>query len=405
MYKLLKSFEQYKRYEAELFSNKTKVSLGKYKCFLWLPDKVFEEPHFYILVDNPEEYHRFNKSSDKQIVDIKITMTAMGGKEIIESYLIKEAHFSSSNGTYIAPNWFEGFIKYHFPKYVIRQMPTDSSEASKFRFYISDSDLLKASVFIKHHWTGEIRREPVHSIYFEEEVAHLGIKSINTDSYIGNQESNLLEIESLVPVQSFIHFYKTIKPTSELILLISSFAERKRLSWYKCDGEIGSNHDDIYNTRVFYYDDPTTTLLISPFEFENYLKTVLLNITRNNVKFISNLLRSYLSGTDYSVNAKIILWNSILEKILKKHFGKKKDNLKSQLLQEFGVYTADLHSIQDLINIRNDVAHGDDYKSDVLFRLYEDWQILIERVILRELKWYDLSKTDVGISGQKPYGL
>lgn len=405
MNKLLKPFEQYKRCEAELFSNKTKLSLGKYKCFLWLPDKVFEEPHFYILVDDATEYHRFNKSSSKQIVDIKITMTTMGGKEIIESYFIKEAHISSSNGTYIAPNWFEGFVKYHFPKYAIRQFPTTTNQASKFRFYISDSDLLKASVFIEHHWTGEIRRDPVHSICIKEEVAHLGIKSIHTDSYIGNQESNLLEIEPLVPVQLFIHFYKTIKHVSQLILLISSFAERKRLSWYKCDGQIGSNYNDIYNTRVFYYDDPKTALLISRFEFENYLKTVLVNITRDNMRFVSNLLRSYLSGIDYSVNAKIILWNSILEKILKKHFGKKKDDLKSQLLQEFGVYTADLHSIQELINIRNDVAHGDDYKSDILFRLYEDWQILIERVILRELKWYDLSKTDVGIDGIKPYGL
>lgn len=405
MNKLLKPFEQYKRCEAQLFSNKSKVSLGNFKCFLWLPDRVFEEPHFYILVDDATKFSRFNKSSSKQIVDIKITMTTIDGKEIIESYLIKEAHFSSSNGTYVASNWFEGFIKYHFPKYAIRQLPTKDSEALKFRFYITDNELLQTFLSVQHHWTGEVRRKIIKSLLIENEVLHLGIKSINTDSYIGNQESKILEIEPLEPLQSFIHFYKTIKPVAELILLITSFAERRRLSWYKCDGQIGSNYNDIYNTRVFYYDDPKTTLLISRFEFENYLKTVLSNITCDDIKFISNLLHSYLSGIDYSVNAKIILWNSILEKILKKHFGKKKDDLKSQLLQDFGVYTADLHSIQDLINIRNNVAHGDNYKSETLFQLSEDWQILIERVILRELMWYDLSKTDVGINGIKPYGL
>lgn len=70
-----------------------------------------------------------------------------------------------------------------------------------------------------------------------------------------------------------------------------------------------------------------------------------------------------------------------------------------------GVYIFDLSPIKDLIDIRNDLAHGDDIKSDKLFRLMKDWEILIERVILKELKWNNLSMTDVAIDSMKPYGL
>ena len=108
---------------------------------------------------------------------------------------------------------------------------------------------------------------------------------------------------------------------------------------------------------------------------------------------------------DYTVNAKIFLWNSILEKIMKRKFNQKKDDVKANLLEQMHIYTSDLSPIKDLIDIRNDIAHGNDIKSDMLFLLAEKWQILIERVLLRELNWNDLSKTDVNIHGIKPYDL
>lgn len=42
-------------------------------------------------------------------------------------------------------------------------------------------------------------------------------------------------------------------------------------------------------------------------------------------------------------------------------------------------------------------VHGDDISSDKLFKLEEAWKILIERVLLYELQWFQLNKTDVGI--------
>lgn len=128
-------------------------------------------------------------------------------------------------------------------------------------------------------------------------------------------------------------------------------------------------------------------------------------IQLKDIKYITQLIQSYLSGYEFTVNAKIILWNSILEKILKKNFQKKNDNEKENLIKEMGVFIFDLSPIKDLIDIRNYLAHGDDIKSDRLFKLMKDWEILIERVILKELKWNNLSVTDVAIDGIKPYGL
>lgn len=233
----------------------------------------------------------------------------------------------------------------------------------------------------------------------------MGIQSISTDKYIGEKESNILEIIPNKEVTSLISFYKNIKPITDLVLLLASFAERRRLNWYKCEGAIGLNHIENYNTRRSFYRDKETTLLICRFEFENFLKNSLKNIKFENIKYITRLLQSYFSGFEYSANTKIILWNSILEKILKNNFQKKNDPFKEELIKEMRVHISDLLPIKELIDIRNDIAHGDDVKSDRLFKLLKDWQILIDRIILQELKWYNISMTDVGIDGIKPYGL
>lgn len=305
----------------------------------------------------------------------------------------------------IAKNWHESFIKYHFPKYTIRKTVLDNKQESRFNFFFSKSDLLTSNVFLTKHYTGELKRDVVSKIYILEEVSHLGIKSITTDNYIGEKEANILEIVPNNEIKSLISFYKNIKPIADLVLLLTSFAERRRLNWYKCEGAIKLNHIENYNTRRNFYHDKETTLLICRFEFENFLKTTLKNIELKNIIYVTRLLQSYFSGFEYSANAKIILWNSILEKILKNNFQKKKDDLKEELIKKMRVYVSDLLPIQELIDIRNDIAHGDDVKSDRLFRLLKDWQILIDRVLLQELKWYNLSMTDVGIDGNKPYGL
>jgi hypothetical protein len=284
-------------------------------------------------------------------------------------------------------------------------MPLENKQESKFNFFFSKSELLTSHISLITDYTGEVKRNISSKIYIEEEISHLGIKSISTDNYIGDNEASILEIIPNKEIKSLISFYKNIKPIADLILLLTSFSERRRLYWYKCEGSIGLNYIENYNSRKIFHSDKEKILLICRFEFENYLKNSLKHIQIKDIKYITQLIQSYLSGYEYTANTKIILWNTILEKILKKNFQKKNDKEKEELVKKMGVYIFDLSPIKDLINIRNDLAHGDDIKSDKLFRLMKDWEILIERVILKELKWNNLSMTDVAIDGIKPYGL
>lgn len=337
-----------------------------------------------------------------------MVLTTVGGKTY-ESCIIKKAYFSKSNSMPVAKDWYESFVKYHFTKYAIKNTTLENKQEIKFNFFCSNSELLTSKVFLTKHYTGEVERDVASKIYIKDEVSHLGIKSISTDKYVGEKESNILEIIPNKEINSLLSFYKNVKPIADLVLLLTSFAERRRLHWYKCEGTIGLNHIENYNTRRNFYHDRRTTLLISMSEFENFLKSSLKNIELDNMKYITRLLQSYFSGFEYSANAKIILWNSILEKILKNNFpdefNKKKKPKKEDLLMKMHINFQDLTTIQNLINIRNDIAHGDDINSDRLFTLLRDWEILIERVLLQELKWYNLSLTDVSINGIKPYGL
>lgn len=338
------------------------------------------------------------------IINLKINKKLLNG-EIHQTYLIKKAYFSNSTSKHITKDWFESFIKYHFPKYLISSIPLKNKQENKFNFFFSKSELLTSHISLTKNYTGEIKREIRSKIHIEKEILHLGIKSISTDNYIGEYEASILEIIPNKEIKSLISFYKNIKPIADLILLLTSFAERRRLYWYKCESSIGFNYIVNYNSRRIFHSDKEKILLICRFEFENYLKNSLKYIQIKDIKYITQLIQSYLSGYEFTANAKIILWNSILEKILKKNFQKKNDKIKEELLKEMGVFIFDLSPIKDLIDIRNDLAHGEDIKSDRLFKLMSNWEILIERVILKELKWNNLSMTDVAIDGIKPYGL
>ena len=273
-----------------------------------------------------------------------------------------------------------------------------------FQFFISHTALLSSKVIAIKHYTGEIIRDKIKNISITEEVNHLGFQVVETEKYIDAHNTHLLKMTPNFPVNSMLTFYKRIKPLCEFILTLTSFAERRRLSWYKCQSNIGCDFYEIYHSRTKFYDDKPTTLLIGRFSFEDFLKSTLRNITNDNMLYITHLIKAYLSGMDFSMHSKIVLWDSLLEKVLKKRFNKKKKDLKKELLQKIPIVISDLSPIEDLIDTRNAIAHGDIH---VVLNMqhFSDWQILIERVLLSELQWNNLSVTDVSINGIKPYDL
>jgi hypothetical protein len=406
MESLEKPYDEYKKCQAEIFIGTKPLKRTKIKCFLWLPQNLSEEPHFYLLLEDHKEYEHFQDLLEKHTntINLKIDITFLDGSPQ-QTHLIKKSYYSGSVATFIAKNWFEGFVKFHFSKHVLTKAAFQSSLGNKFRFFISESELFSSSVSIEKHYVGEIRRKVISRISLDIEVSHFDIEYIYSDQYIGDNESNILEITPRFPIRSLLAFHQRIKPIADLILVITSFAERRRLNWYKCDGAIGNHLYDIYNTRTLFYSDKREARLISKLAFKDFLKNTLQKIKPGNVKYITRLLRSYLLSKEYSVNAKIILYSSIIEKILKRRFQKKSDRDKKQLLEEMHVYISDLSPIADLIDTRNYIAHGDEINSDQLFKHYYEWEKLVERTLLQELQWNNLSMTDVHIDESKPYGL
>lgn len=393
---LEKPFEEYVRCKADVFVGINPLKKTSFKCFLWLPNQKAGELHFYLLLEDCKEYQHYSRLLEKHLhtINVQINITTLEGQPY-KNYIIKNAYFSNSNLTLVAKDWHEAFIKYHFPKHALVTYEMSESEDVVSRFYLSHSNLLTSKVFTIEHYTGELERNIASSINISDEVKHLGIASLKTDKYIGKVEANILQICTSQPIKSLMYFYRRIRVIAEFVIVVASFAEQRRLYWYKCSSVVSNKAIENYKTRVQFHNDDETIPLINASNFEEFLKNTLQHIQFQDIKYFTRLLQSYIFSKDYSANAKIILFNSLLEKILKKKFCKKRDEFKEELLKKMHIPLFDLPPIKDLIDIRNDIAHGDDVSSDKLFKLEEAWKILIERVLLSELQWFHLHKTAV----------
>lgn len=355
---------------------------------MWTPSILSASPHFYLLIEDRNEADYMERLVHNELseIDLKIPISFLN-KKPYQQYLLKKAIFSDIKSTFISENWHETLIKYHHPKYISLQYLEKTTLNIPFRFFISKSNLLTAKISTTRKLSGELKIS--HSSKIEiNGLENLGLTKIVTDKYIGDDELNVLEIFPIKPISSQLSFYKKIKTVVEFILLISSFAERRRLTWFKSEGVINNNFVINYNSRVPFYSDPNAYNLISELDFKKFLSIVLKNAESKKVNYLIDLLRSHLSGFDYDISAKIILYNSILERILKNNSYKKADIHKEESLIKLNLYIGDLCPIKDLIDVRNKFAHGDDisnYKSHSF--IFENWEKLIDRLLLHELKF------------------
>lgn len=309
----------------------------------------------------------------------------MNGEEH-KKYIIRNAFYSESNITFITKGWTEGFFKFHYFKYTLTIDKTINIEDNKQVFYISNSKLLNSRVNLLKKNTGEVERDVFSEIIFNEEVNHLGFTSIKTNKYFTEDMDNILEVYPRFKINNMLHYYKRLIPIVDFILNLTSFAEDRRLIWHRSEGNINGEFVTNYNTLTECIDDPETIPIINRQNFNKFLSLCLKESTLKNIKYFNLLIRAFLSGKNYSMNAKIVLWNSLIEMVLKKNFNKKNDKSKEPLLKEMKILMCDLRPMQDLIDLRNEVAHGDIPNRQNLIKLYQDWEKLIIRVILRELK-------------------
>lgn len=403
---LEKPEEEYAKAYTDISIGKKPIKKFPTKCFLWLPKNTQEAPHLYLYFENYEEFEFFTKLIKKGTVEelnFRIKINELGGK-LYKQVVFRHAISSDAHGRIIEENWFEGFAKYHFPKFALELFNYESEDTdSSFRFYLTESELLTSIVGTTHKYTGEIERILSSNIAITEEIESYGIEIIETEKFIGENSANTIIVKPKKKIGSLFYFYRTMFPFIELVLALSSFAERRRLNWSKCEGQINDQFVINYNTRTTFYKDTRTTRLISILQFQDYLKQTLSCIVKHEMKYITKLLKHYLSSFDYSMEAKIISWNTLFEKILKKRLQQKQDNIKAKFIQDRGINVDDIHSIKELIDIRNAIVHGDNIQFNTLIGLFDSWNILTERILLNELGWHGPS--DVNRNNMKPFGL
>jgi hypothetical protein len=395
-------YEEYIHAWASIFEGTKEFSKFKSKSLLWLPKEPSSQPYLYIYVDNHGVYEAFTRSPSFEKVNVKIEIKYMEGttKEI---FIFKELYRSSAEFSNFAENWGEGYIKYHFPKHVLQKVISETAfKNNNFTFQVSESELLKSTIFSFQNSSGEIEKKLISQITISEEVEHLGIKLIKTDDDI---ETKLLKIETTDEITSLFSFNKKLKPIVDLILNLSSFAERRRLYWSASQCKTDGFYLRLYNCKKGFEFDKKVVRLISDIVFEDFLKSSLQTIQFNDMNYYNKILTLLNHSRKYPIEARIISLNTLLEIILKKNFKQKKDDKKEELIKKLGIIIFDLSSIKDLVDLRNDITHGDEVSSKKLFFLSRQWTILLERIILNELKWTDLSMTDVSYGSGKPIGL
>jgi len=371
---------QYIITESKLFIGLREIKNFQCKALVYLPTKVIEQPHMYLFIDSYKMYNYLLKLH-KFKLNIKSTLPK---NEVLymKNLRVKEGNFDIS-GTQ------KGYILVHFPKFAFKYTTNIPIKCNKITFRISDSELLKSAI----NQYPEYRIEII-------DLEHLGIKSIKTDEQI---ENNLLHIEFVDNIDSYYLFMKNVKPIIELILYLTSFAERRRLTWssFTCSDCI-----EHYNCRRVFNQDKKVYRLVSDEVFNKFLSTSLQRIQFNEIGYYLSILNLIVTANKYPTNIKIILFNTALETILKKRFDKKRDKYKVELINKLNIITFDIEKIKDMIDIRNSITHGDEVSSRKQFKFSNSWQILLERMVLNELGWGDLSMTDVNyVKGNYVLGL
>ncbi|MGW8169210.1 MAG: hypothetical protein ACWGHH_04305 [Sulfurovaceae bacterium] len=372
---------EYIQAQTSIYYGVKEITSFESKALVWLPQKTNSLPYLYLLID---DYRIYNALETFKYINIKAKLQNQEIFILLKNLLLTSGNYSSSSD--------KGYIKYHMPRFVVKyNLFQKHLESKKFTFKISDSELLRSKIYSFNKYRIDI-----------DTVAQLGIKSIKTDNRI---ENNILHIEMIDYINSYYSFKRQLEPIINLIINLASFAERRRLTWssYICED---NGSFEYYNCRKEFNNDKKVYRLISDRVFSNFLLNSLKNISKDEITYFNKILMCLNRSRKYPTDAKIIVLNTALEIVLKKNFGFKNDNSKVELVKKLGIVTFDLPDIKNLIDIRNDITHGDYISSRNQFFYANKWSILLERIVLNELGWKDLSMTDVNyIKGSLVLGL
>lgn len=378
-----KDFNEYHKFNSELFSGKNKLSTKPLKTLLWLPSNTLERPQVFLYFENSKEHFALIRTLQdiETRIDLKGTMDLLGGSPM-HQINIKNLQGFSSSGKTLADNWFSGYVKFSFSKHVQYKLLSQKSDSKTFSFYISKSDLFTSRVSTMKNFNGELTIHGKGDIALDG-LEHLGVSLLTTDGYIGAKENNILKLEFKDASNSYLEFYKNKLPVLEYILAVSSFAERKRLYWFKANVIINTDVIDYYRGDKLYETDQTQPL-IERSDFTNYLKTCLAK-NLDEIKQVKPFFVAFSNIRKSSIEGSITGMLYLLERYIR-YKGDNPDN-KQEFLTKNNIYTADLINIIHLKNVRNCIAHGHDIPINDLIIALDHLEIMLERVLLKELDW------------------
>lgn len=343
-------------------------SFHECNTLVYIPSKPAMSIHSYLFIDNYKIYNYLVGITHKVQIGLEILLP--DGKILnMRNVMIDEGKFSQ-----------KGYLLIHFPKFTFWYYKDNLvNECNKFTFKISDSELLKTNP--ENHF-------PEYKIEINN-IENLGIRLLKTDDKI---ENNILHIEFYETINSYYSMIQKVKPVIELVLYLTSFTERRWLTWssFTC-----GNKFEFFNTRRVFHEDKKVYRLISDHVFNGFIAKALKKIRLEDIGYYLSILNLVVTANRHPTNVKIILLNTALDTILKKRFGMKKDKYKEELINELGIIVYDIENIKDMIDIRNDITHGDKVSSRKQFKIADAWQTLLERIVLKEVGWGDLSMTDV----------
>lgn len=371
--KLEIDIHKYKVSNANIYLHHREIKPFKTKALFYLPTETIKQPHIYLLIEDYKVIDYLTKVYNSKLKKFQLEVVS----DILDAKIIKMKNLQLGGAEYSfdSSNNIRGYMLLHLPKYVSYYRLNTCIICNKMTFRISESELLR-------------KRSYVHELEIKD-IKNLGINSILTHK---SEQNNLLQIEFIEKIDSYYSFKRNVRPIIEIVLYITSFAERRRLTWssFICQDNI-----EHYNCRRVFHHDKKVYRLVSEDVFDEFLFNALLKIKFEDIGYYLSLLNLVVTAIKSPTNVKIILLNTALETVLKKRFTKKGDKIKEKLIRELNIVTFDIENIKDMIDIRNDITHGDHVSSRKQFKFANSWQILLERIVLNELGWNDLTKTDV----------
>ena len=386
MFKFLQKDEkEYKMILGSLLIGNKKITTTTLKTFLWLPNNDAKTPHLYIYIDEQSLWEGLKSKLDtSRKINFEASICSLNGHEH-EKILIKDIHIEYLSAGTVTGNWFKSVIKIDFFKHLIEYLTDYTTFNEKeLKFFITNSRFLRSDYIVEEDYNGERVLKNKKDIVIPN-LEHLKLEKIVVDTSL---KQNIIEIISLEPCNSYLQYFKSKLPIIDYVLAITSFAERRFVYSFQMCGCINNRWDCYYQgDKIYHSSIENFRELISISDFKEFLENSLklkLNHIKNILPFFARF--NYINRTRNTLENKITGMVFLLERYIR--YKGKNPNHKITFIRESNVESDDIIDIKTIKNVRNCIAHGhDDLPSDDLALVNENLEILMERILLNELKW------------------